>query len=237
MTIKQVISLMNINNIPFIPLASIARTKGDLSIYATKQGVCYWSEESIWSIEIDENSKNMLYPIKKELIQYSPELHDNSRELSKYVAVFEILHAINKYKNSNNGISFDTIKNYVDVLNKEILNTLDFQQIPQMELLKKIITKDKLFNQMVFNVSEIQSAKKNPFSGYHINKKEYCFGNVIYHEHLDCVHITIYDDCFELCCDIESRGSYEHAFDLRKHLTLEQKIISAFDYWQNYYQN
>lgn len=223
---------MNIKDIPFIPQISGVREKGKLSIYSTKQGVCYWNGESIWSIGIDQNSQNEVYKIKQSLKKCAWELDDNDRELDKYVAVYEILYAINEYKGVNDDIEFDTIKRYVEILNKKILDSLDFQQILEMETLKNLIMKDKLYNQMLFNVHEVQSTKERQFSGYRKKKKDYSFGNIQYHEELDRVHITIYDDVVELFCEKEGRGSYERELDKRKIYTSEEKIISALDCWR-----
>lgn len=232
MTIKQVISLINIKDIQFIPQMSGVREKGKLSIYSSKQGVCYRDGESIWSIGIDQNSQNEMYKFKQYLKNCSCELGNNDRELDKYVAVYEILYAINEYKGIDDDIKFDTIKRYVEILNKEILDSLDFQQILEMETLKNLIIKDKLYNQMLFNVYEVQSTKERQFSGYRIEKKDYSFGNIQYHEELDRVHITIYDDVVEISCAKEERGSYERKLDNRKRYTSEDKIISALDCWR-----
>ena len=232
MTIKQVISLINIKDIPFIPQMSGAREKGKLSIYSTNQGVCYWNGESIWSIGIDQNSQNEIYKIKQSLKNCAWELGNNNRELDKYVAVFEILHAINEYKGVDDDIKFDTIKRYVEMLNKEILDALDFQQISEMETLKNLIMKDNVYNQMLFSVHEVQSTKERQFSGYKIDKNDYSFGNIKYHEELDRVHITLYDDCVEIFCEMEARVSHERKLDTRKRYTSEEKIISALDCWR-----
>ena len=232
MTIKQVISLINIKDIPFIHQMSSVREKGKLSIYSSEQGVCYWNGESIWSIGIDQNCQNEIYKIKQSLKNCSWELGNNDRELDKYVAVYEILYAINEYKGIDDDIKFDTVKRYVEILNKEILDSLDFQQILEMETLKNLIIKDKLYNQMIFNAHEVQSTKERHFSGYRIEEKDYSFGNIQYHEELDRVHITIYDDVVEIYCEIEGRGSYECKLDKRKRYTSEDKIISALDCWR-----
>jgi|GEM_PF-4173609 len=237
MTIKQVISLINIKDIPFIPQMSGIREKGKLSIYSSKQGVCYWNGESIWSIGIDQNCQNEIYKIRQRLKNCSLELGDNDRELDKYVAVYEILYAINEYKGIDDDIKFDTIERYVEILNKEILDSLDFQQILEMETLKNLIIKDKLYNQMLFNVHEVQSTKEREFSEYRIEKKDYSFGNIQYHEELDRVHITIYDDVFEISCAKEERGSYKRKLDKRKRYTSEDKIISALDSWRCSFRN
>lgn len=232
MTINQVISLINIKDIPFVPQMSGVREKGKLPIYSSKQGVCYWNGESIWSIGINQNSQNEIYKIKQSLKNCSWELANNDRELDKYVAVYEILYAINEYKGIDDNIKFDTIKRYVEILNKEILDSLDFQQILEMETLKNLIIKDKLYNQMLFNVHEVHSTKERQFSEYKIEKKDYSFGNIQYHEELDRVHITIYDDVVEISCTKEARGSYERKLDKRKKYTSEDKIISALDCWR-----
>ena len=119
------------------------------------------------------------------------------------------------------------------MINKEIIDSLDFQKIREMENLKYLIKNDRVYNQMQFNVYEIQSTKEMQFS---VGKKdeEECllFGNINYHEELDIVCIKIYEDCVEIHCKIEAGECYERKLDIRKKYTLEEKIISALDCWK-----
>ena len=80
--------------------------------------------------------------------------------------------------------------------------------------------------------NKVQSTKERQFSGYRIEKRDYSFGNIQYHEELDRVNITIYDDVVEISCAKEERGSYERKLDNRKRYTSEDKIISALDCWR-----
>lgn len=89
--------------------------------------MCYGENESIWSIGSNQTNKNKHYSIKQKLEQYKPELDGNDRELDKYVAVYEILYAINEYKGANDSFQIDIIEKYVEILNNEILKALDFQ--------------------------------------------------------------------------------------------------------------
>lgn len=236
MKISQAISLMNIKNVPFKSQRSgIKRKKGMLAIYATKQGVYYWNEESIWSIGIKQDTEDELYQIKQMLKQNDKKLNGNNRELDKYVAVFEILHAVNEYRGVNDTIPFETIKRYVEILNKGIFASLDFHEISGMEILKKLIMENKLYSQMLFTVCEIRSTKKEEYLGYKKEKRYYCFGNIKYHEELDKVHITIYDDYVQISCNKEIHDRYEQKLDIGKNFTLEQKIILALDCWSGYY--
>ena len=238
MTIKQVISLINIKDIPFLPQMSGTGKKEKLPIYSTNQGVCYLEEVSIWSIGSDKNIRNEIYRIIQKWKKYDPKLDSDERELNKYVAVYEILDAINEYKSVDDDIKFDTINRYVEMINKEIIDSLDFQKIREMENLKYLIKNDRVYNQMQFNVYEIQSTKEMQFS---VGKKdeEECllFGNINYHEELDIVCIKIYEDCVEIHCKIEAGECYERKLDIRKKYTLEEKIISALDCWKENFWN
>lgn len=232
MTITEVISLINIKDIPFIPQKPGNIKKEMLPIYSSLHGVCYYEGLSIQSVGSDENSKKETYQIKQKLTHFSAKLADDERELNKYVAIFEILNAINKYKCINNNVECDIVKDYVDILNTKILNSLDFNQIPKMEILKELITHDKLYSQMLFNVYEICSTAELEFSNHRIEKRSYSFGNIKYHEELDCVSIRAYDDSVMISCMKEQRSPYTLKLDQHKEYTLEKKIISALDYWR-----
>lgn len=231
MTINQIISLVNINDIPFMPQKGTGREKGKLPIYSTKEGVCYLNEESIWSIGNDQNSQEKTYEIKKILENWSKELGENDIEMDKYVAVFELLLAINEYKSIDDNVELDTVKRYVEIINKEIFDALDFQQVSEMKALKDLIMKDKLYNQMLFKVKEVKSTKNRQFLECRIESKNYLFGNIQYHEKLDIVNIIIYDDVVEIFCAKEGRGS-ECKLDKRKKYTAEEKIILTLDCWR-----
>lgn len=237
MTIKEVISLMNIKDVPFLPQMSGKRLKGKLPIYATKQGVCYWKDESIWSIGIDEESKGERYQIKQKIQNLLPGLAFDEREMDKYIAVYEVLLAIDEYRREDRDIELDILKGYVEILNKEILYTLDFQQIQGMTNLMDIVVNDNLYRQMKFVVYEVDSVKKNQFWGYKVNKKNYSFGNIKYCEKLDRVNITIYEDCVEIECVKEARGCFERKLEIRRKYTVEEKIIQALDCWKCAYGN
>lgn len=237
MTIKEVISLMDIKGIPFLPQMSGIRENGKLPIYATEQGVCYWKDESIWSIGIDEKSKGETYQVKQRIQNLVRGLDYDQREMDKYVAVYEVLLAIDEYRGEEGNIEPDTLKRYVEIINKAILDALDFQQIQKMADLMDIVVNDKLYRQMLFVVHEVDSMKEKQFSGYKVNKKNYSFGNIKYCEELDRVNITIYEDCVEIACMKEARGCYERKLDIRRKYTSEEKIIVALDCWKCAYCN
>lgn len=67
-------------------------------------------EVSIWSIGSDKNIRNEIYRIIQKWKKYDLKLDNDERELNKYVAVYEILDAINEYKSVDDDIKFDTIK-------------------------------------------------------------------------------------------------------------------------------
>lgn len=234
MKIKQIVSLIDFGTIPFLAQPQQIggpRAERTLPIYATEKGVCYYEKESIWSIGIAPHSKKKIYEIKN---RYLKTINDEDIDFDKYIAIYEILYAINEYKGIEDDINFDVLKKYVDEINKIILNELDFQQVPEMKTLKKIIMKNKLYNQMIFCVDDIRSIKEKRFLQQKTEEKRYVFGNIKYHEELDKVNITIYDDCVELVCEKEGK---KHTENLNKEMnyTSEDKIISALDCWRNYF--
>lgn len=231
MTIKDVISLMNITDVLFIPQMYGINKTGVLPIYPTNQGVCYYKDESIWSIGIKERCKNEIYEIKHKLCEFDNKLYSDERELDKYVAVSIILNAVDLCKGGNGRIRFEDIKDYVEILNNAIYESLDFQQISDMDTLKEIIKSDTLYRQMLFNVNEVNSTKEREFTGYKKETKRYSFGNIKYHEELDKVSIRTYDDYVTLACEKEGR-SHKQNLDIRRSYTSEGKILSALYCWR-----
>lgn len=66
------------------------------------------------------------------------------------------------------------------MINKEIIDSLDFQKIREMENLKYLIKNDRVYNQMQFNVYEIQSTKEMQFSvGKRMKRSACCLGILI----------------------------------------------------------
>ena len=210
--------------------------EGVLPIYPTRQGIYYWKDESIWSIGINEQSEDEIYQIKRCLKQKENSLEYSEKELDKYVAVFMILIAVDRYKGGKGTIYFDKIKYYVEILNKAIYEALDIQQISDMNTLKEIITSDTLYREMYFHVNEVNSTKERQYSGYKKDEKSYSFGNIKYHEELDKVFIYTYDDCVELTCEKEGK-SYKQKLDMRRRYASEGKILAALDCWRCAYLN
>ena len=236
MTIRDVISLMNISDVPFIPQMYGIDKKGVLPIYPTSQGVCYYQGESIWSIGIRDQCPNEIHDIKHWLCGNENKLNYDERELDKYVAVFVILNAVDRCKGGNGRIRFEDIKDYVEVLNNAIYEALDFQQISDMATLIEIIRSDTLYRQMLFNVYEVNSTKDREFTGYKKETKSYSFGNIKYHEKVDRVSIRTYDDYVALACEKEGI-SHTQKLDARISHTSEGKILAALDCWRGYYLN
>lgn len=236
MTIRDVISLMNISDVPFIPQMYGTDEEGVLPIYHTDQGVCYYQGESIWSIGISDQCKDEIYEIKHKLLEFDNKLYANARELDRYVAVSVILKAVDRYKGRNGEICFENTKLYVDILNNAINEALDLKQISDMDTLKEIIKSDTLYREMLFNVDEVNTTKDREFTWNGKDKKEYSFGNIKYHEEHDRVFIRTYDDCVALACEKEGR-SYKQNLDIRRSHTSEGKILAALDCWRGYYLN
>ena len=103
-----------------------------------------------------------------------------------------------------------------------------------MKYLIYILSKKPLYCELFFHVQVFDYSKKRPCPNK--KSKDYFFGNKLFHNELDKVHITIYDDYVELWHPIEGR-SHERELSPNITLSLEQKIITALDWWQTYYKN
>lgn len=228
MKISDMIEILKINSVPFIPLPPGYGEKGQLTIYATDKGICYWEDATIWFINIDENNKDFIYNIGNELKSNFYKLNDNHRELNKYLAVCQLLMAINKYKLGDGELPFGQIKKYVDCLNTHIYNSLDFNEISHMNDLIERIKEDSLYKELYFTVNEIKCRKSDRYRGYKNEENHYSFGNIRYHEKTDIVRITAYYDCVEMT--FEPHGlSLEIPLDMRREHSLEGKIFSILD--------
>lgn len=225
----KIIELSKDYDTPIILMNPGQHDESELSIYSTSQGVCFYKDQDIWFLSISDADK--AYDIKTLIEKNIREVYDNVRELNRYLAVSELLRAINIFNGGQGIIDFEKAKVYVNRINQQIGRSLDFHEIIKMENLIDLIKKDKLFRELFFSVNEVCCNRDERYRGYKKQENKYCFGNKKYHEDLDIVDITVYDDCVELLHRGEGR-SHERDLDRRRPHTLEQKIISALDCWK-----
>ena len=236
MKISDVIEICQIPNTIFIPVPAGHSKRNCLTIYPTRQGVCYWEDASIWFLTIDENCTDSVYEIKQKLISLQPALYNKERELNRYLAVTELLLAANKVRNSNENISIDLMRAYVEKLDAKIYSSLDFHEVEGMDALIEIISKNETYREMMFCVHNVQSPKKYEYVGAPKKAESFSFGNMLYHEKLDVVHIRTYDDFVEVNCELEGRVISKELNKNRSY-SIEQRILSALDCWTGYYSN
>lgn len=218
MKISEIVEILNIPDIPFCPQMYGNPNKG-LTIYASNQGVCYSEHASVWFLGEDEKCKDQVKQLKYELSNIFKGLEGNSRKLDRYVAVSELLLAIQQYSGVQSSLDSITEKivEYAEKLNQAIIDSLDFSQIEDKKDLIDYITKDKLYHELLFNVDEEHGPK-------------YTFGNMKYHEELDVVNITISGDSVSL--HMAAEGAKTYSDTLRPNSTSEQKIFRALYTWR-----
>jgi len=160
MKIIELIELIDLDkDIPFIPLDAGKHPANELTIYSNADGICFWKDAEISSLSISENCKDKVYKIKRLLINHFNELDNNERELNKYLAVTELLIAIDLYREGKGTIDINEIKSYVNRLNSKMIESLDFKEIPNMKYLIDRVKKDKLYRECYFNIFEVMSNK------------------------------------------------------------------------------
>ena len=92
--------------------------------------------------------------------------------------------------------------------------------------------KNNLFyKQLVFIIEGVNCRKQDKYKGYKKESVKYCFGNKKYHEDIDKVFISIYDDVVMLRYDRDGR-SYQRNLRTNKEYTDESKILEALDCWK-----
>lgn len=234
MKIINVIDIMGDFNAPVIPMPAGRRPKGTLPIYATEKGVHFYEDDTIWGISLDDSE--MSYDMKMNLKRMDATLEDNERELNRYLAVYELLYAQKSHKGETGSISFEKLKDYVALLNKKILESLKFDEVSGMNYLIDLVSKDSLYREQIFNVSVAKCYRADRFRGSIKPSKSYHFGNIEYHEELDKVNITLYNDCIVLCHKAEGTF-HECDLDLKHKYTEEQKILTALYRWRGYYSD
>lgn len=232
----KILGLDTDESLPIIPDKPGKQPLNELSIYAKTDGVHFWENATIWFLSIDEKCKEEVDEIMKSIEDQIKETRENNqRELYKYVAVVELLKAIDNFNGGNGNFDMNTAQKYVGTINNKINESLDFADIQQMVELIEFIKKDSLYKELYFYVTEVQANKKERYRGGKAEEKKYKFGN-IYHEKSDVVHITVYNDYVELNCDFDER-TFEGELKINREYTFEEKIFKAFDNWRNFYKN
>lgn len=232
MKISEMIKILDIKNPPkFIPLQP-GNYFNKSTIFATNEGVCYWTDATIWFCSISEKSKQQVDDIKCHLINYKNDLQSDERKLNRCVAVSELLIAINSHKGIKEKINTNLIFEYENILKLHITNVLDFCEISDMNTLISVIKNNNFFNELLFSATIVKSTEKNHYKGYEKEQKNYRFGNKLFHEELDKVQITAYDDFVKLTFEA-SGNTYKKNLSINKILSDEEKILSALDYWKN----
>jgi hypothetical protein len=232
MKLTDLLKITKLNvEVPFIPYKFSNGEKDTLTI--KKDGI-YFSEETSIESFMNFDSKDHQYEISK-LIAKSTYGNPSQRHI--YYAVCSVLYNIASWNRVDNG-EFITahLNTYVSSLIKEIIGNLDFSQIDKMNSLIDIISEDKQYQQLVFNVT-VYSFQKNRY-GHNValqKPQRFSFGNMKYHEGLKRVDITVYQDYVELFDNAAGR-SFEKKID-RVDMEIESKIIYALDHWRCYYTN
>lgn len=238
MTILDLIEILQLNkdNNIFIPLPPGPYFE-DHSIFevSSKKIIFY---EGLTLSEFYNSRKEASYALVEYIQKNVESVYDNKRELLRYFSVFQLLIAIDKATGHDDCESYDkyleTAKQYVTKINQAIKENYQTDDIQDMKDLIYILSKKPLYCELFFHVQVFDYSKKRPCPNK--KSKDYFFGNKRFHNELDKVHITIYNDYVELHHPIEGRS---HKRDLTPNntLSLEQKIIAALDYWQTYFNN
>lgn len=114
-------------------------------------------------------------------------------------------------------------------------NSLEFEEISNMNKLIDNIKRHKFYRQLHFVVTEIESLKSEKHKGYKKRENTYAFGNKEYHKNSDVVKIDIYTDCVELSYSKEKPGAIKKDLNVNMAYTLEDKIVLILNEWERYY--
>ena len=169
-----------------------------------------------------------------EYIQKSVEsVYSNKRELLRYFSVFQLLIALDKATGHDDCESYDkyleTAKQYVAKINQAIIENYQTDDIQDMKDLIYILSNKPLYRELFFHVQVFDYNKNQPCPKK--DSKAVYFGNKRFHNEFDIVGIKIYNDFVALCPPKEIRIPNKE-LNQNENLSLEQKIITAFDCWE-----
>lgn len=233
MTILDLIEILQLNkeNNIFIPLPPGPYFE-DHSIFevSSKKIIFY---EGLTLPEFYNSRKEASYALVEYIQKNVESVYDNKRELLRYFSVFQLLIAIDKATGHDDCESYDkyleNAKQYVTKVNQAIKENYQTDDIQDMKDLIYILSKKPLYCELFFHVQVFDYNKNQPCS----NKvsKDYYFGNKRFHNEFDIVGIKIYNDFVALCPPKEIRIPKKE-LNQNENLSLEQKIITAFDCWE-----
>lgn len=233
MTILDLIEILQLNkeNNIFISLPPGPYFE-DHSIFevSSKKIIFY---EGLTLPEFYNSRKDALYALVEYIQKNVESVYGNKRELLRYFSVFQLLIAIDKATGHDDCESYDkyleTAKQYITKINQAIKENYQTEDIQNMKDLIYILSNKPLYRELFFHVQVFDYNKNQPC----LNKesKDYYFGNKRFHNEFDIVAIKIYNDFVALCPPMEIRISKKE-LNQNENLSLEQKIITAFDCWE-----
>lgn len=238
MTVLDLIEILQLNkgNTIFTPLPSRSYLKTHSVFDVSSKKIIFY--EGLELSEFYDSKKDISYDLITYIQKNVGSVYNNERELLRYFSVFQLLIAIDQASGKDNCESYDkyldTAKEYVTKINQAIKENYQTDDIQDMQDLKYILYSTPLYLELFFDVQVFDYDKKRPCPNK--KSKDLSFGNKRFHNEMDKVHITIYNDYVELWHPIEGR-SHERALSPNRTLSLEQKIIAALDCWQTYYKN
>lgn len=238
MTVLNLIEILQLNkeNNIFIPLPSGPYFVSHYNFEVSSKKIIFYEELTL--PEFYDSQKNISCDLIKFIQDNVVSKYDNKREFLRYFSVLQLLIAIDKATGIDDCESYDqyleTTKEYVTKINQAIKENYQTDDIQDMQDLKYILYSTSLYLELFFHVQVFDYNKRRPCPNK--KSKNFSFGNKRFHNELDKVHITIYNDYVELWHPIEGR-SHERELSPNRTLSLEQKIITALDCWQTYYKN
>ena len=238
MTVLDLIEILQLNkdNTIFTPIPSRSYLKTHSVFDVTSKKIIFY--EGLDLSEVYDSKKDKSYDLITYIQKNVGSVYNNERELLRYFSVFQLLIAIDQASGKDNCESYDkyldTAKEYVTKINQAIKENYQTDDIQDMQDLKYILYSTPLYLELFFDVQVFDYDKKRPCPNK--KSKDLSFGNKRFHNEMDKVHITIYNDYVDLWHPIEGR-SHERELSPNRTLSLEQKIIAALDCWQTYYKN
>ena len=238
MTVLDLIEIMELNkeNDIFMPLSSGQYFVSHSNFEVSSKNIIFY--EGLTLPEFYDSQKIISCDLIKFIEDNVVSKYDDKREFFRYFSVFQLLIAIDQASGIDNCESYDkyldTAKQYVTKINQAIKENYQADAIQDMQDLKYILFSTHLYLELFFHVQVFDYNKRRPCPNK--KSKDFSFGNKRFYNELDKVSITIYNDYVELLHSIEGR-SHERELTPNNTLSLEQKIISAFDCWQTDFNN
>ena len=146
------------HQVQFIPMKPGTMDRNEVAIYGKQDGIHYFITDTCFGVSACDNCVDLKRKLQFQNEKWFYNIQEVAAVYDRYLALAEILLSIDEHYKIN-AIKVDSIYNqenirkYADKIEKCICDSLKFDDISEMSHLKDMVLRNKLYRELVFNVS------------------------------------------------------------------------------------